>query len=1077
MASDGKIIITKSNDQEVVIRGHAGYPVLCTQTDWINTDDLVLINPLSEPAVLNCLRERYLAGRYHTQTGNTLVTLNPFKETGHFDVHMIHRYHSDQKAHPPHIFGIAETALCNLTRRLDKINQSIIVSGESGSGKTWNARCLLKYLTMVAVCNPGGFTPSPADCIERRILDSNPILEAFGNASTTRNHNSSRFGKYIQIQFSRGNHVVGASIQTYLLEKTRVVYQCDGARNFHIFYQMLFGGNERERRNWLLPNSDNLNYVPLNRSEDACNQKDKHDFIVTKQAMCNVGLSKSQQQELFKVLSVILHLGNVDFISDDVTGPCEIDSEKQGVDTSVNAAAQLLGLDVDALTRCLAFRQITASHKRRKSVFMKPCIKDECHTRRDCLAKLLYARVFDWLVGFINDSTMARSCQSYIGLLDVYGFESFSFNSLEQLCINYANEKLQQHFVHNFLKAEQDDCQSEGIPWKFEDFTDNKTCLDVIEGNISIFALMNQQCKLNRHSDPSSFCEFLLDTISSASLSRAHISVTSPAFVVHHYAEKVTYQVDGLIEKNKDGIPAELVDLLKISSKKFVQQLVEANVTSLQSSSKTKGKKTTTVVSKFKNSLDSLMATLHETTPHYIRCIQPSLECQPDSFDNVHVINQLRACGVLETIEISATGFPTRMLYSDFLKRYELLIRSNSEDVKDLDTKSKCAVITNLVLAEADKENKMKSFLFGKTKIFLREGQLDKLEVARLKEFNLSSGVIQIWWRKILATKSKQEAAVVIIQAGFRGWKVREDVKRRHEAARVIQYAMIGYSIRLHQRKLDEQLNELNSDEVGLYLKLAIYNLRCTNKLYNVKYVPSSLTHPHLHFADSDVQECNDEQSQQNNSILTEGILSAVSLDNEPHDSNLSVISSSNGTKEVEDQDKRDKFTSKGIEDQDKRDKFTSKDSKEVEDKTDKFTSKDTKEVEDQDKRDKFSDKSVNEIEEPENVNNNRIQFHENGNLNCNSGRSEGNTIVNIEQKKDGDEISQKKSSNEQCGRPTHTPMASEHQNGRRVEEEPVNQGTTTIINKFVQVATTPAVDIAFGIALLGLLYHGPVRL
>ncbi|XP_071943881.1 uncharacterized protein [Antedon mediterranea] len=470
------------------------------------------------------------------------------------------------------------------------------------------------------------------------------------------------------------------------------------------------------------------------------------------------------------------------------------------------------------------------------------------------------------------------------------------------------------------------------------------------------------------------------------------------------------------------------------------------------SPSKTKGKKTTsTVVSTFKNSLDSLMATSHETTPHYIRCIKPSLECQPDSFDNVHVINQLRACGVLETIEISATGFPTRMLYSDFLKRYELLIRSNSEDIKDLDTKSKCAVITNLVLAEADKENKLKSFLFGKTKIFLREGHLDKLEVARLKEFNLSAGVIQICWRKILATKSKQEAVVVIIQAGFRGWKVREDVKRRHEAARVIQYAMIGYSIRLHQRKLDEQLNELNSDE----------------------------------FADSDVQECNDEQSQQNNSILTEGTLSAVSLDNEPHDSNLSVISSINGTKEVE--DKGDKFTSKGSKEvEEKRDKFTSKDSKEVEDKRDKFTSKGSKEVkdkrdkftskevEDQDKRDKFTDKSINEIEEPENLNNNsRIQFHENGNLNCNSGRSEGNTIVNIEQKKD--EISQKKSSDEQCA--THKPIVSEHQNGRRVEGEPVNQGTTTIINKFVQVATTPAVDIAFGIVLLGLLYHGPVRL
>ncbi|XP_033106967.1 unconventional myosin-XIX-like [Anneissia japonica] len=979
--SDERIIVKKSEVEDVVIHGKPSYPVLYGSTDWINTEDLALLNPLSEPAVLNCLRERYLAGRYHTQTGSTLVAVNPFKETGLYAAYVIHQYHLNPKVQRPHVYGVAEAAFNNLSRRLGNINQSIIVSGESGAGKTWNARCLLKYLTTVAECNPGGFTPSPADCIERRILDSNPILEAFGNAGTDRNHNSSRFGKYIQLQFSRGNHVVGASIQTYLLEKTRVVYQSPGGRNFHIFYQMLFGANEREMKNWLLPNessTNHFNYVQINHSEENI-PRDKQAFAVTKQAMCNVGLNRSQQQELFKVLSGILHLGNVEFVNDeDFAGPCGVDSEKEGIEASVEAAAHLLGLDVDEFTKCLSFRQITASHKRRKSVFMKPCVVEECHTRRDCLAKLLYSRVFDWLVGFINGSTMAGNWKSFIGLLDVYGFESFTFNSLEQLCINYANEKLQQHFVENFLKAEQDDYQSEGIPWAFRDFTDNRPCLDIIEGRISIFALMF--CCLNRTSDPASFNERLYDNISSTYLSRPHVSITTPAFVVHHYADKVTYQVDGLIEKNKDRIPPELVDLLKMSSKKFVQQLVAVDVSSQQSPSRLKGKQAAvTVVSKFKTSLDSLMSTLHQTTPHYIRCIKPSFKCEPNHFDNIHVINQLRACGVLETVQISSRGFPTRMLYSEFLKRYELLLQGCKEDVTGFDIRNKCAIVTDKVFGEDDKENNEKSLLFGKTKIFLREGQLDHLEVARLRAVNLSACRIQRYWRKFLATRRRQQTAASVLQAAFRGWKVREDMKRRHEAARIIQCAMVGYSIRLHQRRLEQQLNEVQLEE----------DVSIGSDVSFQAGVDCSSDHV------STEESC----TQENNTIL-----SAVSED-------------------LEDM-LQDPFTSVGHV----------------------LPNDEAGQVKGRDIIKEYAKTSANDQ--------------------SSLLAEDQDKAIAVDQGSDITEEHGSTIANSLCNGTTDV------HNSFTVKEQ-----ANTIMRKLVQAATTPAVDIAFGILLLGLLYHGPIRI
>eukprot|EP00057_Strongylocentrotus_purpuratus_P018556 XP_011673030.1 PREDICTED: unconventional myosin-XIX [Strongylocentrotus purpuratus] len=338
-----------------------------------------------------------------------------------------------------------------------------------------------------------------------------------GNAGTARNHNSSRFGKYIQLQFDRGSHIIGASIQTYLLEKTRLVHQADGETNFHIFYQVLSG---------------------------------------------------------------ILHLGNLEFTCDEEFDPCELDAEVSR--DSLEHACRLLGLDLTSLTTSLVYRRITASHNKRQSVFMKPCSVEESGVRRDCVSKVIYARLFDWLVAFLNKHTSANQWHAFIGLLDIYGFESFASNSLEQLCINYANEKLQQHFVTHFLRAQQEEYEKEGISWDFCTFSDNQPCLETIEGKLSVFSLMNEECRLNRQSDPTSFEDKLLAAVESPFLTKAPMGHQQSAFTIKHYAGMVTYDSHGLIEKTKDPIPMELIEVLMASTNQFVTKIIQPEQDRLQ---------------------------------------------------------------------------------------------------------------------------------------------------------------------------------------------------------------------------------------------------------------------------------------------------------------------------------------------------------------------------------------------------------------------------------------------------------------------------------------------------------------
>ncbi|NXO82212.1 MYO19 protein, partial [Sitta europaea] len=771
-------------------------------------DDLTKVNPVTTMTVLKCLQARYRVNLFYTNAGCSLVALNPFQPFSClYSPELMREYHvalcpQDLK---PHIFAVAEQTYRNVQKQMEPVNQSIIVSGESGAGKTWTSRCLMKFYASVAasVTSPNG--NETVERIEKRVLDSNPVMEAFGNACTLRNNNSSRFGKYIQLQLDRFHHLTGASIQTFLLEKTRVAYQAPNERNFHIFYQITKGATAEERLEWNLPEGAEYRWLPNSERN-----LDEDCFQVTRGAMLHLGIGRATQSNLFKVLAGILHLGNVQFSNPvDESQPCELeDKTKEFVKTT----GDLLQIPVEELLESLRIRTITAG--KQQQVFKKPCSRAECESRRDCLAKVIYARLFEWLVLVINENiyTDPSAWTSFIGLLDVYGFEAFPENNLEQLCINYANEKLQQHFVAHYLKAQQEEYAAEGLQWSFINYQDNQNCLDLIEGNpLSIFSLLNEECLLNRPSN-TDLLQTRIETAlaSNQCLSREKFS-KKPNFIISHYAGKVCYQLAAMVEKNKDAVPPELVHVLQNSKDPLLQKLFPVTEKN-QNNTKTQNRAAiVTVVSKFKSSLEHLMEILGRTTPHYIRCIKPNADCQARAFRREEVLRQLQACGIVEAITISAAGFPIRIPFQSFTERYKLLRkswgsskkrvwdRSNSHPAEkkgvDGDKAPRAAVLEILQDAlrgqtpaqETGNGAETPSVYCGKTKVFLANSVLQLLEARRAEVLNEKAFCIQCCWRRFKERKTaKEERSATLIQAAVRGWLAKIRFQRLRRAASVI---------------------------------------------------------------------------------------------------------------------------------------------------------------------------------------------------------------------------------------------------------------------------------------------------
>ncbi|XP_046897765.1 unconventional myosin-Va isoform X2 [Hypomesus transpacificus] len=766
----------------------------------VGENDLTALSYLHEPAVLHNLKVRFIDSKLiYTYCGIVLVAINPYESLPIYGSDIINAYSGQNMGDmDPHIFAVAEEAYKQMAR--DERNQSIIVSGESGAGKTVSAKYAMRYFATVS----GSASETN---VEEKVLASNPIMEAIGNAKTTRNDNSSRFGKYIEIGFDKRYRIIGANMRTYLLEKSRVVFQADEERNYHIFYQLCASAHLPELKALKLSSADDFLFTKQGRNPVIDGVDDAKELSNTRNAFTLLGINESYQMGLFQVLAAILHLGNVE-VKDRDSDSSVIPPSNQ----HLMAFCDLVGVTYQDMSHWLCHKKL----KTATETYIKTIPRLQATNARDALAKHIYAKLFNWIVEHVNKSLHATQKQhSFIGVLDIYGFETFEINSFEQFCINYANEKLQQQFNMHVFKLEQEEYMREQIPWTLIDFYDNQPCINLIESKMGILDLLDEECKMPKGSDDS-WAQKLYNThLKTCSLFEKP-RMSNKAFIIQHFADKVEYQCDGFLAKNKDTVNEEQINVLK-ASKKFdlLIELFQGEEKATSPSGAVPGGRTRlsikpektraahsskehkkTVGCQFRNSLQLLMETLNATTPHYVRCIKPNDLKFPFTFDPKRAVQQLRACGVLETIRISAAGFPSRWTYQEFFSRYRVLMKQ-----KDVlaDRKMTCRNVLEKLVEDQDK------YQFGKTKIFFRAGQVAYLEKLRADKLRVACIRIQKTIRCWLARKKylRKKNAAITLQRFTRGYQARCLAKfmRRTQAATTIQKFQRMYMERKRYRQ------------------------------------------------------------------------------------------------------------------------------------------------------------------------------------------------------------------------------------------------------------------------------------
>nr|XP_043615028.1 myosin-11-like isoform X3 [Erigeron canadensis] len=707
-------------------------------------DDMTKLSYLHEPGVLQNLRIRYELNEIYTYTGNILIAINPFQKLPHlYDGHMMDEY----KGAPfgelsPHVFAVADVSYRAMIK--EGKSNSILVSGESGAGKTETTKMLMRYLAYL-----GGRKATEGRTVEQQVLESNPVLEAFGNAKTVRNNNSSRFGKFVEIQFDKHGRISGAAIRTYLLERSRVCQINDPERNYHCFY-LLCAAPQEEIEKYKLGSPKSFHYLNQSKCYELADVNDAHEYLATRRAMDIVGISKEEQEAIFRVTAAILHLGNIEF-----TKGKEVDSSVLKDDRAkfhLKMTAELLRCDSVGLEDALCKRvMITPEEIIRRS--LDPL---SAAVSRDGLAKTIYSRLFDWLVEKINVSIgQDRTSKNLIGVLDIYGFESFKHNSFEQFCINFTNEKLQQHFNQHVFKMEQEEYTKEAIDWSYIEFVDNQDVLDLIEKKPGgIIALLDEACMFPK-STHETFSNKLYQTFKNHKrFVKPKLSRTD--FTIAHYAGEVQYRSNQFLDKNKDYVVPEHQDLLGDSRCSFVAGLFPPIAEESPKSSKF-----SSIGSRFKLQLQQLMETLNATEPHYIRCVKPNNQLKPAIFENANILQQLRCGGVLEAIRISCAGYPTRRPFFEFVNRFGLL--APEVLTGSYDDKVACAKILE--------KKGIKGFQIGKTKVFLRAGQMAELDARRTEVLSSAAQTIQrrirthIFHKRFIAIRKSS----VIIQSFCRG--------------------------------------------------------------------------------------------------------------------------------------------------------------------------------------------------------------------------------------------------------------------------------------------------------------------
>ncbi|KAG6910874.1 hypothetical protein DXG01_006557 [Tephrocybe rancida] len=866
----GKEIIINTTGKDIK-DSKEGLPPLRNPPLLETADDLATLSHLNEPSVLHTIRNRYAQHSIYTYSGIVLIAVNPFQRVTLYGPEIIQAYSGRRRGElEPHLFAIAEDAYTAM--RKEGMGQTIIVSGERYFGfcphykprlnspsavleKPKQAKFIMRYLASV---NPPDvtsksktkFSLDDSSEIERQILATNPILEAFGNAKTTRNDNSSRFGKYIQILFDGKQEIVGARIRTYLLERSRIVFQPLTERNYHIFYQLCAGAPSKERKDLGLDGDINkFHFLKQGgpSSTPIIGVDDGEEFRATQQALSTVGISVEKQWAVFRLLAALLHLGNVK-----ITALRNEASLDEG-DTALLLATRFLGVNLADFKKWTIKKQIiTRSEKIVTSLNVA-----QATVVRDSVAKFVYACLFEWLVAIVNESLAGENgdaadrAEMFIGVLDIYGFEHF------------------QKFNSHVFKLEQEEYVKEEINWTFIDFSDNQPCIDVIEGKLGVLALLDEESRLPAGSDTS-----FLQKLNNQLLVKPEFKTIykkprfgNSAFTIAHYALDVTYEVEGFLEKNRDTVPDEHMSLLAATKNPFLKEVLDAALNSTRESSKSPdsphpaspafsdsgstGSRRSSVIpdpgrqsfvaqssntgtglkrpgaankkptqgSIFKASLITLMDTLGVTNVHYIRCIKPNELKKPWEFQPQQVLGQLRACGVLETIRISCAGYPTRWIYEEFAERYYMLIPSSEWQpmIQAMDLKRLCSTILEKTIADPD------MYQNGLTKIFFRAGMLAALESLRSDRLNSMVTVvqknmrrrmavkkyqnlrqatikIQTWWRGIMAKRLVQsirrEASAIRLQTGIRRFIQRKHFVDTRRAITLIQSRIRGAQAR-----------------------------------------------------------------------------------------------------------------------------------------------------------------------------------------------------------------------------------------------------------------------------------------
>ncbi|XP_029309692.1 myosin-7-like [Cottoperca gobio] len=776
-----KATITSREEEKVTVETQNGKTVVVKSSDILQQnppkfdkiEDMAMLTFLHEPAVLFNLKERYAAWMIYTYSGLFCVTVNPYKALPVYNQEVVAAYRGKKRAEaPPHIFSISDNGYQYMLS--DRENQSILITGESGAGKTVNTKRVIQYFASIA---SGGMKKDPnakdKGSLEDQIIQANPALEAFGNAKTIRNDNSSRFGKFIRIHFDTRGKLASADIETYLLEKSRVTFQLKAERDYHIFYQIL-SNKKPELLEMLLITNNPYDYAFISQGEtQVASIVDADELMATDSAFDVLGFTQEEKNSVYKLTGAIMHHGNMKFKNKQREEQAEADGTED-----VDKVAYLMCLNSADLIKGLCHPRVKVGNE----WVTKGQNVAQVTYAIGALSKAVYERMFLWMVIRINQSLETRQPRQYfIGVLDIAGFEIFDLNTFEQLCINFTNEKLQQFFNHHMFVLEQEEYKKEGIEWTFIDFgMDLQACIDLIEKPMGIMSILEEECMFPKASD-ATFKAKLYDNHlgKSANFQKPRNIKGKPEahFALVHYAGTVDYNINNWLVKNKDPLNETVVGLYQKSNLKLLSILfinyagagAEAGdgAEGKKEKRKKKGSSFQTVSALHRENLNKLMTNLRSTHPHFVRCIIPNETKTPGAMENPLVMHQLRCNGVLEGIRICRKGFPNRILYGDFKQRYRILNAAAIPDGQFIDSKKGAEKL----LGSLDIDHNQ--YKFGHTKVFFKAGLLGLLEEMRDERLSKIITAIQARSRGLLSRIEYQKMverreALLVIQ-----WNVR----------------------------------------------------------------------------------------------------------------------------------------------------------------------------------------------------------------------------------------------------------------------------------------------------------------